>query len=146
MRLPTLFGCLFYLLSSAVFAGTWGEGKWGYMYWGSNTETPPTVAPQVSASGNGPDEISLTITNLLTGAENGWSGVTHFVVTCTGNDPVQISATNPVLTGLEPGTDYSCSIVAYNAKGMSPWGQFSATTDSMGGLPIWLLYQATQQG
>ena len=125
-------------------AGVWNEGNWGQMYWGSNPESAPTVAPTVTAQGDGTD-ITFTLTNLLTGEQVGWSAVTEFVVTCGHLPPVTVSASNPVLTDLDPGTQYTCSIVAVNAQGQSPEGSFTATTDSMGGLPIWLLYQATQQ-
>ena len=125
-------------------AGTWGSGSWGQMYWGSNPETAPTVAPTVTAQGDGTD-ITFTLTNLLTGQQVGWSAVTEFIVTCGDLAPVTVSASNPILNDLDPGTEYTCTIVAVNAQGQSPEGTFTATTDSMGGLPIWLLYQATQQ-
>ena len=125
-------------------AGTWGSGNWGQMYWGSKPETAPTVAPTVTAQGDGTD-ITFTLTNLLEGEQVGWSAVTEFIVTCGDLAPVTVSASNPVLTDLDPGTEYTCTIVAVNAQGQSPEGTFTATTDSMGGLPIWLLYQATQQ-
>ena len=125
-------------------AGTWGSGKWSQMYWGSNPETAPTAAPTVTARGDGTD-ITFTLTNLLEGEQVGWSAVTEFIVTCGDLAPVTVSASNPTLTDLDPGTEYTCTIVAVNAQGQSPEGTFTATTDSMGGLPIWLLYQATQQ-
>ena len=125
-------------------AGTWGSGNWGQMYWGSNPETEPTAAPTVTARGDGTD-ITFTLTNLLTGQEVGWSAVTEFIVTCGDLAPVTVSASNPILTDLDAGTEYTCTIVAVNAQGQSPEGTFTATTESMGGLPIWLLYQATQQ-
>ena len=125
-------------------AGTWGSGNWGQMYWGSNPETAPTVAPTVTAQGDGTD-ITFTLTNLLTGQQVGWSAVTEFIVTCGDLAPVTVPASNPILNDLDPGTEYTCTIVAVNAQGQSPEGTFTATTDSMGGLPIWLLYQATQQ-
>ena len=131
------------LPSTVAEAGVWGSGKWGQMYWGSNPETVP-IAPTVTAEGDGTD-ITFTLTNLLTGQEVGWSAVTEFIVTCGGLAPVTVSASNPILTDLDPGTEYTCTIVAVNAQGQSPPGTFTATTDSMGGLPIWLLYQATQQ-
>ena len=125
-------------------AGTWGAGKWGQMYWGSNPESTPTVAPTVSAQGDGTD-ISFTVTNLTTGEEMGWSVVTQFEVACSDRDPVVVSASNPRVTDLEPGTEYLCTIVAINDEGRGPEGTFTATTDPLGGLPVWLLYQATQQ-
>ena len=147
-RLLSLPMALMLGLANYVHAGTWGTGKWGQMYWGSNPESAPTVAPSVTAQGDGTD-ISFNLTNLLTGQQLGWSAITHFEVTCGDMPAVIVSADNPRLTDLEPGTDYTCSIVALNevngAIGRSPTGTFTATTDSLGGLPIWLLYQATQQ-
>jgi len=137
-------------LSTSPFAnaGTWGSGKWGQMYWGSNPETAPIVAPTVNAQGDGTD-ITFTLTNLLSGQEVGWSAITHFEVTCGNQPTVLISADNPRLTNLDPDTEYTCSIVALNEPkgqtGRSPTGTFTATTDSLGGLPVWLLYQVTQQ-
>lgn len=131
-------------LSLPALGGTWGDGKWGQMYWGSNPESAPIIAPTVDAQGDGTD-IIFTLTNLLTGEQVGWSAITQFEVTCGNLAPVLVSAADPRVTGLEPGTDYTCSIVAINDEGRSPTGTFTATTDSLGGLPIWLLYQATQQ-
>ena len=133
---------------SLAQAGTWGVGKWGQMYWGSNPETAPTVAPTVNAQGDGTD-ITFTLTNLISGQQVGWSAITQFEVTCGNQPTVLISADNPRLTNLEPDTEYTCTIVALNEPngqtGRSPAGTFTATTDSLGGLPVWLLYQATQQ-
>ena len=114
------------------------------MYWGSNPESAPIVAPTVDAQGDGTD-ITFTLTNLLTGQQVGWSAIIQFEVTCGDLSPVRVSAADPRVTGLEPGTAYTCSIVAINDEGRSPTGTFTATTDSLGGLPVWLLYQATQQ-
>ena len=135
-------------VSPVANAGTWDSGKWGQMYWGSNPETAPTVAPTVNAQGDGTD-ITFTLTNLLTGQQLGWSAITQFEVTCGNQPSVLISADNPRLTNLDPDTEYACSIIALNEPngqtGRSPAGTFTATTDSLGGLPVWLLYQATQQ-
>ena len=139
--LPLLLGTL--TLSIPALGGTWGDGKWGQMYWGSNPESAPAVAPTVNAQGDGSD-ITFALTNLLTGQQVGWSAITHFEVTCDGLPAALVSVADPRVTGLEPSTDYTCSIVAINDRGPSPAGTFSATTDTQGGLPIWLLYQATQ--
>lgn len=145
---PTLLLTIAALASAHTHAGTWGTGKWGQMYWGSNPETAPTVAPTFSAKVDGTD-ITLTLTNLLTGQQAGWSAITQFEVTCGNQPTVLISADNPILTNLDPDTEYTCTIVALNEAngqtGRSPAGAFTATTDSIGGLPVWLLYQATQQ-
>ena len=114
------------------------------MYWGSNPESAPIVAPTVDAQGDGTD-ITFTLTNLLAGEQVGWSAITQFEVTCCNLAPMLVSAADPRVTGMDPGTEYTCSIVAINDEGISPTGTFTATTDSLGGLPVWLLYQATQQ-
>ena len=146
--LANLLLILALIVISPAHAGTWGVGKWGQMYWGSNQETAPTVAPAVDAQGDGTD-IALTVTNLLTGQEVGWSAITQFEVTCGNQATVLISADNPRMTNLDPGTEYTCTIVGLNEPngqaGRSPAGTFTATTDSLGGLPVWLLYQAIQQ-
>ena len=147
-KLSLLLIALLIGLANYTHAGTWGTGKWGQMYWGSNPESAPTIAPSVTAQGDGTD-ITFHLNNLLTGQQLGWSAIAHFEVTCGDLPAVIVSADNPRLTNLEPGTDYTCSIVALNevngATGRSPTGTFTATTDSLGGLPVWLLYQATQQ-
>ena len=147
-QLMQLLLTLTLLVSPLASAGTWGSGKWGQMHWGSNLETAPTVAPTVNAQGDGTD-ITFTLTNLLSGRQVGWSAITQFEVTCGNQPTVLISADNPRLTNLDPDTEYTCSIIALNEPngqtGRSPAGTFTATTDSIGGLPVWLLYQATQQ-
>lgn len=151
-KLSRLLIALLLGIANYAHAGTWGTGKWGQMYWGSNPESAPTVAPSVNAQADGTD-ITFYLTNLLTGQEVGWSAITHFEVTCGNLPTVVVSADNPRLANLDPGTEYTCSIVAVNEysngtdiyAGRSPAGTFTTTTDSLGGLPIWLLYQATQQ-
>lgn len=131
------------LLPVFAQAGDWNEGNWGRMYWGANAESAPTAAPTVNAQADGTD-ITFALTNLLAGADNGWSVITGFKVTCGGGATVLVSAAYPTLPDLEPGTQYDCSIIAVNDNGESAPGYFSVETDAMGGLPIWLLYQATQ--
>ena len=147
------FRCYLIVLAATItadsaLAGEWGLGKWGQMYWGSNPESAPSVAPAVNAQGDGSD-ITFTLTNLTTGQEVGYSAIVQFEVTCGDLAPVLISVDNPRLTDLEPDTEYSCSIVAINEPngdiGRSPTGFFTAVTDSLGTVPVWLLYQATQQ-
>jgi len=49
------------------------------------------------------------------------------------------------LTGLEPGEEYQCSARAHNRLGWGGWSSaIAVSTDNVGGLPIWLLYEATQ--
>ena len=153
MNRTTHFHCYLIVLAAIIsadsaLAGEWGLGKWGQMYWGSNPESAPSVAPAVSAQGDGSD-ITFTLTNLTTGQEVGYSAIVQFEVTCGDLAPVLISVDNPRLTDLEPDTEYSCSIVAINEPngetGRSPTGFFTAVTDPLGTIPVWLLYQATQQ-
>lgn len=148
-RFTSLIAAVALCSSAPPQAGEWGSGKWGRMYWGANPESGPTVAPIVAAESDGTD-IALTITNLLTGEEVGWSAITRFEVACAGLDAVSISPANPRLSNLEPDTEYTCSIVAINevngVEQRSPSSSFTASTDSQGGLPVWLIYQATQQG
>ena len=147
-KLSLLVTALLIGLANYAHAGTWGTGKWGQMYWGSNPESAPTVAPSVTAQGDGTD-ITFNLTNLLTGQQLGWSAITQFEVTCGDLPTVIVSADNTRLTNLEPGTGYTCLIVALNevngVTGRSPTGTFTATTDSLGGLPVWLLYQASKR-
>lgn len=135
------------LAAPQTHAGLWGAGKWGQMYWGSNLETAPAVSPAVNTRVDVTD-VELTLTNLLTGPEVGWSAVVYFEVTCGDKATVVVSVGDLLLTDLEPDTQYSCTIVAINEPngetGRSPAGTFAFITDSLGGLPIWLLYQATQ--
>ena len=133
------------LVASETHAGIWGEGKWGQMYWGSNLETAPTVAPAVNTWVDGTD-VRLTLTNLVTGPEVGWSALVHFEVTCGDEASVVVLVDDLLLTDFEPDTEYSCTIVAINEAngqmGRSPLGTFAFITDALGGFPVWLLYQA----
>ena len=116
---------------SLAQAGTWGVGKWGQMYWGSNPETAPTVAPTVNAQGDGTD-ITFTLTNLISGQQVGWSAITQFEVTCGNQPTVLISASNPRLTNLDPDTEYTCTIVALN----EPNGQTGEALLARSPLPL----------
>jgi hypothetical protein len=115
------------------------------MYWGANPASAPVASPTYTTNVDGPD-IIVTITNFIAGTgEDGWSAITGYRVTCGDSAPVS-SAQSPVtITGLQADTDYTCSVVAENAKGNSPASQFTTTTETTaGGLPIWLLYEATK--
>ena len=81
-------------LSSVAQAGEWGTGLWGQMYWGANPESAPVVAPDVSVTADGID-LTIALNNLLTGGDVGWTAITHFLVTCDGLQPVEISVDNP---------------------------------------------------
>lgn len=76
--------------------------------------------------------------------------ILEYSVTCSDgeNTKVGTSATSTVtVTGLENDVAYSCSATATNALGVGPSSPLTnglMTEFSGGGLPIWLLYQATQ--
>ncbi len=153
---------LIFLFSGAVTAGHWANGagqcldgsgqvtacKWGQMYWGAGqTYSVPTAPPQLDANVDGQD-VSGALTNLSDPGDDGWSAITQFIINCGDQDVIvtaaALAAGDDILTDLEADTDYTCSVVAVNDFGQSDAGQLTFTTDAMGGLPIWLLYQATQ--
>lgn len=147
------------LASQSVFAGFWGaEGctdcKWGQMYWGDNpntqdgTATAPTAAPTFTVSS---DTESLTLSidpyNATGDYSDGYSPVTQNVVVCDGLDPITFDGTNTLmLEGLEPDTDYNCSVTAVNDVGESTPALQVVTTDSINGLNIILLCAAIDCG
>jgi len=151
------------LASQSVFAGFWGqEGctdcKWGQMYWGANPNNPdsdppgqataPTAAPTFTVASD-TETLTLNIDpyNATGDYSDGYSPVTQYVVACDGLDPVTFDGTNTlVLEGLEPGTDYNCSVTAVNDVGESSPALQVVTTDSLNGLNIILLCAAIDCG
>ena len=150
------------LLTGTATAGHWadengqcldGNGqatscKWRQMYWGAGqTYSAPTAPPQLDANVDGTD-VSGALTNLSDPGDDGWSAITQFIINCGDHNVIvtaaALAAGDAILTDLEADTDYTCSVVAVNDFGQSDAGQLTFTTDAMGGLPIWLLYQATQ--
>ena len=123
--------------------------KWGQMYWGAGqTYSAPTEAPELAADVDGTD-VSGSLTNLSAPGDDGWSAITQFIINCGGQDVIvtasAVASGDALLTDLEADTSYTCSVVAVNDLGESDAGELTFTTDPMGGgLPIWLLYQATQ--
>ena len=151
------------LLPTVASAGHWADGAgqcldsagqatactWGQMYWGEGqTYSAPTTAPQMDTDVDGTD-VSASLTNLSSPGDDGWSAITQFIINCGDQDVVvtaqELASGDAILTDLEASTDYTCSVVAVNDFGESDAGQLTFTTDAIGGLPIWLLYQATQQ-
>jgi hypothetical protein len=107
--------------------------------------TAPGI-PMISQTDYGDGEIYLYVTV----ADNGGSAITGYTAICSDgvSSYTGSSAGSPVtIAGLVNGTAYSCSVTVTNAIGTSV---SSATTgnitpeESIGGLPVWLLYQATQ--
>ena len=122
--------------SSAASAAVVGTPK---------TPSAPGI-PTISRTDYGDGEIYLYVTV----ADNGGSVITGYTATCSDgvSSYTGSSAGSPVtVAGLVNGTAYSCSVTATNAIGTSV---ASAATGSItpeegvGGLPVWLLYQATQ--
>ena len=88
----------------------------------------------------------------VTVGDNGGADVTSYDATCTdGNAVVTASSSTPLVTvsGLTNGTAYVCSVTVTNVMGASPVSSATASitpeeTEDLGGVPIWLLYQASQ--
>ena len=83
-------------------------------------------------------------------SNNGGAKITLYDATCTDGTNIYTgtSTSSPItVSGLTNGVAYTCTVTATNSVGTS---SASAATDpitpeeQVGGLPIWLLYQATQ--
>jgi hypothetical protein len=76
--------------------------------------------------------------------------IERYQVSCVGSDGEYVEVTDSliddvVLDDMDPGAEYSCRARAYNRLGWGAWSPFIlAATEAPTGLPIWLLYQATQ--
>lgn len=128
--------------STCANAGTWGDESWGQMYWGSNTTSAPLVAPTVSSIVADDSNLIVTIDDFQPG-EDGWSGITTYAVSC--GPPGTVNSSNPVVSvsGLEPDTEYECSVVASNAIGASPTTVTMVTTDpALQGLNVVIIRSA----
>ena len=162
-KLKLLIFILSFFVSAFANAGHWANDagqcldesgqatacRWGQMYWGEGQiYSAPTEAPQMDVDVDGTD-VSASLTNLSDPGADGWSAITRFIINCGDQDVVvaaqDLAAGDSILADLEPDTDYTCSVVAENDLGASDAGRIAFTTDATRGLPVWLLYQATQQ-
>ena len=111
------------------------------------TDNPPSAPsrPTITRSDHGDGEIYLYVT-----ASDGGASITGYDATCSDgtNTYTGTSTSSPItVSGLTNGVAYTCNVTATNSVGTS---SASAATDPITpeatstGLPIWLLYQATQ--
>jgi hypothetical protein len=135
------------LCALVATAGTWDQGNWDEMYWDGGPVSKPTVAPQTKVAVEGTD-FFVTILNYTEGSgEDGWSAILGYDVTCVDSRGVAKTYKGSpfYISDLDEETEYTCTVAAYNSKGYGPSSQFVATTEFMpGGLPIWLLYEASK--
>jgi len=108
-------------------------------------ETP--TAPSITSNDYHDGEIILTVSV----SDNGGANITAYDATCTDgtNTYTGTSTSSPVIvSGLTNGVAYTCTVAVTNSANLT--SAPSATTapiipeELILGLPIWLLYQATQ--
>lgn len=116
---------------------------------GAETAIPGTSAPAVPnviRTDYGDGEIYLYVTV----SDAGGSAVTGYTASCTDGSTTYTgtSADSPItVSGLTNDTAYTCAVTATNAIGTSAASSATASItpeERASGLPIWLLYQATQ--
>ena len=105
------------------------------------------AAPSIISTDYGDGEVVLKVSV----TDNGGTAITGYEATCTdgNNTYTGTSTSSPItVTGLTNGVAYTCKVTAISSAGRSPP---SAATEPIipeelqVGLPIWLLYLATQQ-
>ena len=107
-----------------------------------NTPSPPTITKVEGYDGK-------IVVSFTPGATGGLA-VTGYTVTCTdGQNTFQGTGTESPITvdGVVNDVPYTCSVVATNPEGSSAPSGSSAPVileELTGGLPIWLLYEATK--
>ncbi|MDA9941060.1 hypothetical protein N9C62_00460 [Luminiphilus sp.] len=119
---------------------------------------PASAAYTVAVPLEAPSAPTITFTDYEDGtiilrvsvSDNGGAAITGYEASCSDGEAIVTaqSSTSPItITGLTNDTPYTCSVTATNSEGISLG---SAATDPITpeeislGLPIWLLYQATQ--
>ena len=113
----------------------------------SRTPEAPST-PTITATDYEDGTIRLTVSV----ADNGGANITNYEATCTDTSDNSFTSTSATATitvsALTNGTSYTCTVTATNAAGIL--SNASAPTADITpealptGLPIWLLYQATQ--
>ena len=109
------------------------------------TPVAPTT-PTIIATDYEDGAIRLTVSV----ADNGGANITNYKATCTdGLNAFTFNSSTTTITvrALTNGTTYTCTVTATNAAGISAASAPTAgiTPEELAtGLPIWLLYQATQ--
>lgn len=109
--------------------------------------TPPLSAPprpDIIRTGFGDGEIYL----YLSSSSPEWA-ITGYTATCSDgvNSFAGTSTSSPItVSGLANEVAYTCTVTAENSVGTSPASATTAriTPEATAGLPIWLIYQATQ--
>jgi hypothetical protein len=129
------------------YAGTWGEGKWGTMYWGDNLETPPILAPSNLSIESGPGIFIISFDFDSSNGNDGWSVIDQYVITCTNildeSDQISVSTATKSLTieNLDPGAEYECVALARNDLGEGPSSAgIQAEALKTGRLSTWLIH------
>ena len=98
---------------------------------------------EITEAEAGLGEILLTVS-----AEQGSAAITSYDATCEDTDgnetDASSSGTSITVADLENGEDYTCTVTATNSIGTSAVSDSTDTlTPTSGGLPIWLLHEAT---
>ena len=105
----------------------------------------PSV-PTITSTDYEDGEIILTVSV----TDNGGTNITGYQATCTDgtNTFTGTSTSSPItVSGLTNDVAYTCTVIAMNSVGTSPASAATALItpeEASTGLPIWLLYQATQ--
>ena len=113
---------------------------------GAATTTTIPGVPTITRTDYGDGEIYLYVTV----SDDGGSAVTGYTASCTDGTTTYTgtSTDSPItITGLTNETAYTCPVTATNAIGTSAASSATASItpeEVATGLPIWLLYQATQ--